>query len=74
MGSWTIDGECLSVALVVISLHQRELDLRIVELFDVVTTRLDCGDLLDSNDLYSERQISVNNAFFLSNVNKIYLD
>lgn len=27
VGSWTIDGECLSVALVVVSLHQRELDL-----------------------------------------------
>lgn len=51
MGSWTIDGECLSVALVVVSLHQRELDLRIVELFDVITTRLDSSDLLDSDDL-----------------------
>lgn len=46
-----VDGECLAVALVVISLHQWELNLRIVELLDVVTTSLGGGDLFDSDNL-----------------------
>lgn len=51
MCSWTIDWEHLSVSLVVISLHQWELDRRIVELFDVVTTSLGGDDLFNLDDL-----------------------
>lgn len=51
VGCWTIDGERLAIALVVVSLDQWELDLRVVELFDVVTTGLGGDDLLNLDDL-----------------------
>lgn len=54
MSGRAVDGECLAVALVVVSLDQREFDLRIVELFDVVATRLGSNDLLDFDDLRKE--------------------
>lgn len=70
MGGRAIDGECLAVALVVVSLDQRELDLRIVELFDVVATRLGSNDLLDFDDL---REGSGSELFesFLKNISHL---
>ena len=51
VGSWAVDGECLTITLVMVSLYQWELDLRVVELFDVVTTGLGGDNLLDFDDL-----------------------
>lgn len=55
MRCWSIDGEELQVALLLVSLHQREFDRRIVELLDVVTACLGSDDLLDFNDLKTEQ-------------------
>lgn len=54
MGCWTVDGEGLAIALVVVSLDQWELDFGIVELLDLVTSGLDSGDLFDFDDLRRE--------------------
>ena len=43
----------------VISLDQWELDLRIMELFDVSATSLDGGDLFDSDDLHMDTKYSI---------------
>ena len=48
---WTINGEQLSISLVMESLHQWELDLGIVELLDIVTACLDCCHLFNLNNL-----------------------
>lgn len=46
--------EQLPVALVVVSLHQRESDLRVVELLDVRTARLGRGDRFHLDDLQND--------------------
>lgn len=58
MCCWTIHREQLQVALLLISLDQRELDRRIMELLDVVTTSLDCSDFLNFNDLKGDENIA----------------
>lgn len=56
MCGWAVHGECLAIALMMVSLDQRELNLRVVELFDVITTSLDGGHLLDLDDLLREEE------------------
>ena len=56
VGGWAIDRECLTITFVVITLNQWELDRRIMELFDLVTTSLDGGHLLDLDNLKREKK------------------
>lgn len=58
MCCWAINREQLQVAFLLVSLHQREFDRRIVELLDVITTSLGCDDLLNLDDLEEERKVS----------------
>ncbi|TMW44343.1 hypothetical protein DOY81_010572, partial [Sarcophaga bullata] len=51
VGSWFSVGEQFPVALVVDTLYQGELDLRVVELFDVSTTGLASGNSFNLDDL-----------------------
>lgn len=55
MRCWSIDGEELQVALLLVSLHQREFDRRIVELLDVVSACLGSDDLFDFDDLKTDK-------------------
>lgn len=62
MGCWAVNGEHLAETLVVIALHQRELNRRVVELFDVVTTGLGGDDLLNLDDLQGKNWKSKKSA------------
>lgn len=51
MSGGSIDREHLTISLVVISLHQWELDFGVVELLDVRSAGLLRDDFFDFNDL-----------------------
>jgi hypothetical protein len=53
---WAVHGECLAITLVVVTLDKWELDLRIMELLDVVTACLGSDDLFDLDDLFRARR------------------
>jgi hypothetical protein len=55
VGSWANIREHLAITLVVISLHQWESDLRVVELLDVTSACLASNDFLDLDDLNNEK-------------------
>jgi hypothetical protein len=57
VGGWAVKREHLAIALVVVSLHQRESDLRIVELLNVGSAGLAGNDLLDFDDLRSNKEV-----------------
>lgn len=71
MCGWAIHWESLQVSLLGVSLNQRELDLRIVELLDVVTTRLGGDDLLNLDDLKLKGKKQINTWWCYQN--KIFL-
>lgn len=63
VGGWSVDREHLAIALVVITLHQWELDRRVVELLDVCSTGLLGDDFLDLDDLLDKIENKLTNCY-----------